>query len=49
VAELKTALEEIEQAGGRVRGVVLWDAPDPALLEQQSAPQQARREPATVG
>jgi capsular polysaccharide biosynthesis protein len=50
VAELKQALEEIEQAGGRVRGVVLWDAPDPALLEQQpSPPQGARREPATVG
>jgi hypothetical protein len=50
VAQLKKALEEIEQAGGRVRGVVLWDAPDPALLEQQSpTPAAARREPATVG
>jgi capsular polysaccharide biosynthesis protein len=50
VAELKQALEEIQQAGCRVRGVVLWDAPDPALLEQQpSTPQPARREPAAVG
>jgi hypothetical protein len=51
IAELKKALEEIQQAGCRVRGVVLWDAPDPALLEQQptSSPQPARREPATVG
>ena len=49
VAELKKSLEEIELAGCRVRGVVLWDAPDPALLEQQAAPQQARREPAEVG
>jgi Mrp family chromosome partitioning ATPase len=49
LAELKKALEEIEQAGGRVRGVVLWDAPDPALLEQQSAPSESRREPAVVG
>ena len=50
VAELKKTLEEIQQAGCRVRGVVLWDAPDPALLEQESsAPQPARREPAAVG
>jgi hypothetical protein len=51
VAELKKALEEIEQAGCRVRGVVLWDAPDPALLEQQGAPAstQPRREAAPVG
>jgi capsular polysaccharide biosynthesis protein len=49
IAELKKALEEILQAGCRVRGVVLWDAPEPALLEQQpSSPQPARREPATV-
>jgi hypothetical protein len=49
VAELKKALEEIAAAGCRVRGVVLWDAPDPALLEQQAAPAPARREPAAVG
>jgi hypothetical protein len=51
IADLKKALEEIEAAGCRVRGVVLWDAPDPALLEQQqsSAPQPARREAAAVG
>jgi Mrp family chromosome partitioning ATPase len=51
VAELKRTLEEIEQAGCRVRGVVLWDAPDPALLEQQAAPSSPppKREPATVG
>jgi len=50
IAELKKALEEIEQAGCRVRGVVLWDAPDPALLEQQaSSPSPPRREPAAVG
>ena len=47
MAELKKALEEIEQAGSRVRGVVLWDAPDPALLEQQAAAPPARR--ATAG
>ena len=48
VAELKKALEDIVLAGCRVRGVVLWDAPDPALLEQQAAPQQARRETTAV-
>ena len=48
VAELKQALEDITLAGCRVRGVVLWDAPDPALLEQQAAPQQARRETTAV-
>jgi capsular polysaccharide biosynthesis protein len=50
IAELKKTLEEIELAGCRVRGVVLWDAPDPALLEQQgSSPAPPRREPAAVG
>jgi capsular polysaccharide biosynthesis protein len=50
VAELKKALENLEAAGCRVRGVVLWDAPDPALLEEQKAPapRQARREPVGV-
>ena len=51
VAELKKSLEEIELAGSRVRGVVLWDAPDPALLEQQPsapAPVRSPRQPATV-
>jgi capsular polysaccharide biosynthesis protein len=49
VAELKTTLEEIQAAGCRVRGVVLWDAPDPALLEQQAtAPAPSARQPATV-
>ena len=50
LADLKSALEEIEASGCRVRGVVLWDAPDPALLEQQQpAPPRARREAAAVG
>lgn len=49
VAELKKALEEIAMAGCRVRGVVLWDAPDPALLEQQPSAAQEQRQPATVG
>lgn len=49
VAELKKTLEEIQAAGCRLRGVVLWDAPDPALLEQQAnVPAPAARQPATV-
>ena len=51
VAELKKSLEDLEAAGCRVRGVVLWDAPDPALLEEQKSPapqRQPRREPAGV-
>ena len=51
IAELKKTLEDVQLAGCRVRGVVLWDAPDPALLEQE-APASApppRREPAAVG
>lgn len=48
LAELKKALEDVALAGCRVRGVVLWDAPDPALLEQQAAPQPVRRETTAV-
>jgi hypothetical protein len=47
IADLKRSIEEIERAGGRMRGVVLWDAADPALMEQGSTPQPIR-EPATV-
>jgi Mrp family chromosome partitioning ATPase len=47
IAELKKSIDEIEQAGGRMRGIVLWNAPDPALMEQRPAPSPAR-EPATV-
>jgi hypothetical protein len=47
MAELKTAIEEIERLGGHVRGIVLWDAPDPALLVV-GPPQTVERETATV-
>jgi capsular polysaccharide biosynthesis protein len=44
---LKRSIEDIERAGGRMRGIVLWNAPDPALMEQRptSSPE---REPAAV-
>ena len=37
IAELKKALEGIESAGGRVRGLVVWNAPDPILSELRPA------------
>lgn len=43
MADLKKALGEIEAAGGRVRGLVLWNAPDPALLEVQPTEERARQ------
>jgi Mrp family chromosome partitioning ATPase len=33
IAQLKRALEDIERTGGRIRGLVLWNAPDPVLSE----------------
>jgi hypothetical protein len=42
IADLKAAIEEIGQAGGRVRGIVLWNAPDPALVEVRPAEQAVR-------
>jgi hypothetical protein len=37
IAQLKKALEDIESAGGRVRGLVVWNAPDPILSELRPA------------
>jgi Mrp family chromosome partitioning ATPase len=42
ISELKKAIEEIERAGGRMRGVVLWNALDPELMTLQKARQPAR-------
>jgi Mrp family chromosome partitioning ATPase len=44
IAELKKRVEEIARSGETVRGVVLWDAPDPVLYEVKSA-ERAEREP----
>jgi capsular polysaccharide biosynthesis protein len=43
ISELKKAIEEIEQAGGRVRGIVLWNALDPELTTLPRARQPARK------
>jgi Mrp family chromosome partitioning ATPase len=47
IAELKKTLEEIERVGGRLRGLVLWNAPDPALSDVRPV-EESRRELATV-
>ena len=33
IADLKRIVEEMARGGGSVRGIVLWDAPDPVLYE----------------
>jgi Mrp family chromosome partitioning ATPase len=37
IAELKKRVEEIARSGSTIRGVVLWDAPDPVLYEVKPA------------
>lgn len=44
---LKKSIDEIEQSGGRIRGIVLWNAPDPALMEQRTSLSPVR-EPAPI-
>ena len=49
IAQLKRALEDTERTGGRIRGIVLWNAPDPVLSEVRPAEaRQAAEVPATV-
>jgi Mrp family chromosome partitioning ATPase len=47
IAALKKSVEEVQSAGGRVRGIVLWNAPDPALLEE-APPERVERPAATA-
>jgi hypothetical protein len=44
IAELKKRVEEIARGGGTIRGVVLWDAPDPVLYEVKPT-ERTEREP----
>ena len=37
VSRLKAMIAEIEQSGGRTRGIVLWQAPDPVLSDVRPA------------
>jgi Mrp family chromosome partitioning ATPase len=49
IAQLKRALDDIERTGGRIRGIVLWNAPDPVLSEVRPVEARPAAEvPATV-
>jgi Mrp family chromosome partitioning ATPase len=48
LAQLRRALDDIERTGGRIRGLVLWNAPDPVLAEVRPAEQHAEPVPATA-
>ena len=48
IGQLKRALDDIERTGGRIRGIVLWNAPDPILAEVRAAEEPAEPVPATV-
>jgi len=48
IAHLRRALDDIERTGGRIRGIVLWNAPDPVLSELRTVEQDAEPVPATV-
>ena len=48
IARLKRALDDIERTGGRIRGIVLWNAPDPILAEVRAAEEYTEPTPATV-
>jgi Mrp family chromosome partitioning ATPase len=48
IAHLKRALEDTERTGGRIRGIVLWNAPDPILTEARAPERRAEPVPATA-
>jgi Mrp family chromosome partitioning ATPase len=48
IAHLKRALEDTERTGGRMRGIVLWNAPDPILAEIRAPEQSAEPVPVTA-
>jgi Mrp family chromosome partitioning ATPase len=48
IAQLRRALEDAERTGGRIRGIVLWNAPDPILAEVRAPEQSAEPVPATA-
>jgi Mrp family chromosome partitioning ATPase len=48
IAHLKRALEDTERTGGRMRGIVLWNAPDPILAEVRAPEQSAEPVPVTA-
>ena len=48
IGQLKRALDDIERTGGRIRGIVLWNAPDPILAEVRTVEERTEPVPATV-
>jgi Mrp family chromosome partitioning ATPase len=48
IGQLRRALEDTERTGGRIRGIVLWNAPDPILAEVRAPEQPAEPVPATA-
>lgn len=48
IAQLRRALEDTERTGGRIRGIVLWNAPDPILAEVRAAEQPTEAVPVTA-
>jgi Mrp family chromosome partitioning ATPase len=48
IAQLRRALDDIERTGGRIRGIVLWKAPDPILSEIRPPEVQQEPVPATA-
>ena len=48
IAHLKRALEDTERTGGRMRGIVLWNAPDPILGEVRAPEQSPEPVPVTA-
>jgi Mrp family chromosome partitioning ATPase len=48
IAQLRRALDDTERTGGRIRGIVLWNAPDPILAEVRAPEQTAEPVPATA-
>ena len=48
ISHLRRALEDTERTGGRIRGIVLWNAPDPILAEVRAPEQPAEPVPTTA-
>jgi Mrp family chromosome partitioning ATPase len=48
IGQLRRALEDTERTGGRIRGIVLWNAPDPILAEVRAPEQPVEPVPATA-
>jgi hypothetical protein len=48
IGQLKRALADIESAGGRMRGIVVWNAPEPILSEVRAAERETEDAPIPV-